>query len=499
MPTIIPVDRCQLTFMNSLDDMVAPDHPVRLIDALIDKIIEQDAAFFAHLAPQQSAGRRGYSSAALIKLYMYGYIHGISSSRKLQAEAGRNIEVIWLLAGLTPSYKTIADYRRDYPDQIQRVNQQIVRFLIDNNWIDGHRIGIDGTKLKAYTGWDMSDQKSLEQQLKKAHSQLEEWLTELVANDLAEELEEEDPDSGEPQPATEPQLMERIERLRTKIDRLEALKQELHQRGVKHISPADPEARLMRSARMGKHPAYNLQISVDSASKMIVTALATDHPTDFTQLTPMFWSSVNRLGKIPKEILADTGYADLGDVKTIEDQTSAKCYIPENDAPVKNRPIQFTYQPETDQYKCSEGKLLVAKTKGTYIKSKQAYKDMYQGIECTKCAVSEICTTTKDGIRHLAVFHGAKWRHNYAKRMASPYGIERIGERKALVEHIFGTLRYWMGHIPLKLRGLRKVQAEIDLYSGGYNLKRWISMECSFRELMMQITDWNTSSGFQPH
>lgn len=500
MPTIIPTDRSQMTFMNSLDDMVAPDHSVRLIDALIDRIIEQDEQFFAHLAPQQSPGRRGYSAAALIKLYMYGYIHGISSSRKLAAEAGRNIELIWLLSGLKPSYKTIADYRRDYPEQIRRVNQQIVRFLIDHNWIDGERLGIDGTKLKAYTGWDMVDQKSLDNQLEQARSRLDQWLEELVTNDLADELEEEgsDGDGGEPQLADESQLMDRIARLRAKIDRLEGLKQEMNRRGVTRISEADPDARLMRSARMGKHPGYNVQISVDSASRMIVAASATDQPADFEQLKPMFWSTVARLGKIPKEILADTGYADLGDVKTIEEQTTATCYIPENNTPVKNRPIGFTYHPELDQYTCSQGKPLVPKAKGRYVKGKGAYKDIYQGTECRGCAVVGDCTTAKSGIRRLAVYHGARWRHRYARRLASRYGKHRITDRKALVEHVFGTLRYWMGHIPLKLRGLRKVQTEIDLYSGGYNLKRWMSMECGFEKLMEQVTHWNPPLAHQP-
>lgn len=500
MPTIIPTDRNQLTFMSSLDDMVAPDHPVRLIDALIDRIIEQDEQFFDHLAPQQSAGRRGYSAAALIKLYMYGYIHQISSSRKLEAEAGRNIEVIWLLSGLKPSYKTIADYRRDYPDQIQRVNEQIVRFLADNGWIDGQRIGIDGTKLKAYTGWDMADQKSLEAQLDKARAQLDDWLGELVAGDLADELDGQDDEGDGPgsQPAGEAQVMERIARLRARIDRLEGLKEELSQRQVKRISPADPDARLMRSARMGKHPAYNLQISVDSASKMIVSASATDHPTDFEQLSPMFWSSVARLGKTPGEILADTGYADLGDVKAIEEQTTATCYIPENDAPVKNRKIQFTYRPDIDEYECSQGQPLVPIAKGRYNKAKQAYVDIYRGTTCTDCPVSGQCTSAKSGVRQLSVFHGAQWRHSYARRMASRYGKQRTAERKGLVEHVFGTLRYWMGQIPLKMRGLRKVQTEIDLYSGGYNLKRWITMEAGFEEMMGQVINWNPAPTLQP-
>lgn len=490
MPTIIPTDRSQLTFMNSLDDMVAPDHPVRLMDALIDKIIEQDTDFFNHLAPQSSVGRRGYSAAALIKLYMYGYIHGISSSRKLEAEATRNIEVIWLLSGLKPSYKTIADYRRDYPGQIQRVNEQIVRFLVDNGWIDGQRIGIDGTKLKAYTGWDMLDQQNLDKQLETSHQQLEGWLARMALNDLNDELDEGDHGEQDDRFGTESHVMEEIERLQQKIQRLEGLKQELGRQQTTRISPGDPDARLMRSAHMGKHPAYNLQISVDSASKMIVVASATDHPTDFEQLTPMFWSSVDRLGTVPGEVLGDTGYADLGDVQAIENQTTATCYIPENNTPVKNRTIQFTYRPQADQYECSQGQPLVPKVKGRFHKNKQAYVDIYQGTQCTECPVAGECTTAKSGIRQLRVYHGAEWRHGYAKRMASRYGKQRTDERKGLVEHVFGTLRYWMGQIPLKLRGLRKVQTEIDLYSGAYNLKRWTGMDVSFTKLMEEIKSW---------
>jgi transposase len=496
MPTIIPTDRSQLTFMTSLDDMVAPEHPVRLIDALIDKIIEQDSTFFDHLAPQSSVGRRGYSAAGLIKLYMYGYIHGISSSRKLETEATRNIEVIWLLSGLKPSYKTIADYRRDYPEQIRRVNEQIVRFLADNGWIDGQRIGIDGTKLKAYTGWDMADQTSLDKRLAVARQKLEGWLEELVANDLADELDEPDPDQDGG--SGDSQVMGRIARLREKIRRLEELQEELSRRQVKRISPADPDARLMKSARSGTYPAYNLQISVDSASKMIVAASATDHATDFEQLTPMFWSSADRLGKVPGEVLADTGYADLGDIKTIEEQTTAICYVPENNTPVKNRAIQFTYHPQDDQYECSQGNPLVAKAKGRYVKSKGAYVDIYGGTLCRECPVAGDCTSAKSGVKQLHVYHGAGWRHSYAMRMASRYGKQRTAERKSLVEHVFGTLRYWMGQIPLKLRGLRKVQTEIDLYSGAYNLKRWTSMDDSFQELMAAVIGWTPCPSRQP-
>lgn len=498
MPTIIPTDRSQLTFMNSLDDMVAPDHPVRLIDALIDKIIEQDTDFFDHLAPQSSVGRRGYSASALIKLYMYGYIHGISSSRKLAAEAGRNIEVIWLLSGLTPSYKTIADYRRDYPGQIQRVNEQIVRFLVDHGWIEGKRIGIDGTKLKAYTGWDMLEEQNLDKQLETSHQQLESWLARLALNDLRDELDEGEDADQDDRFGTESHIMEEIDRLQQKIRRLEGLKEELDHQQTTRISPADPDARLMRSARGGKYPAYNLQVAVDSAHKLIVVGAATREPTDFQLLEPMVWSSVGRLGNDPKEVLADTGYADLGDIQRIQTRSEIRCYIPENDTPQTNRPITFAYKADTDSFECSQGRVLEPVAKGVYNKTKDVVMDRYRGTECGDCPMASQCTSAKEGVRMLTVFHGAEWREQYSRQMASRYGKQRTAERKGLVEHVFGTLRYWMGQIPLKLRGLRKVQIEIDLVTAAYNLKRWSGMDCSFTELMEEVMDWNPCPSPQP-
>jgi len=487
MPTIIPTDRSQMTFMTSLDDMVTPDHPVRLIDALIDKIIAQDTEHFDHLAPQSSVGRRGYSAAALIKLYMYGYIHGISSSRKLEAEATRNIEVIWLLSGLTPSYKVIADYRRDYPGQIQRVNEQIVRFLADSGWISGERIAIDGTKLKAYTGWDMIDEERLDKQLANSHNQLEQWMKQLALNDLQDDVDEcdhDDPDRGDPS-----KILQRIDNLHEKIRRLEGLKEELERQGTTHISPADPEARLMKSARGGTYPAYNLQTAVDSAHKMIIVGAATQQATDFELLEPMVWAAAGRLGREPAEVLADKGYADLGDIQRIQNQGTIRCYVPENDAPKANRSITFDYMPETDTFECSQGRPLVPVAKGRYNKTKDVYMDRYRGTECTKCAVAGECTTAKDGVRTLTVFHGAEWRETYRRQLASRYGRERIAERKTLVEHPFGTLRYWMGQLPLKLRGLKKVQTEINLYTAGYNVKRWSGLG-GFKELMDQVNRW---------
>jgi len=497
MPYIKVPDRLQLTFMNKLDDLVAPDHPVRLLDAVVERIIAGDPDYFDHLAPDEGAGRRGYPAGCLIKLLLYGYIHRISSSRALAAEATRNIEVIWLLSSLAPSYKTIADYRKDYPDQIGRVNEAVVRFLIDGGWIEGQRVAVDGAKLKAYTGWDMSDAESLERQLQRAHGQLEDWLARLAANDLAEELADKQPDGEHEPPASEAEVMAEIGRLTGRIERLETLRDQLAESGATRISPADPQARLMRSGRKGKYPGYNLQAGVDGAHHMIVSARVTDQATDFEQLRPMHQAITDRLGATPAELLADTGYADLGDIKQIQTDTPTRCYIPENDRSVRNRKVQFTYEPATDRYRCSAGRTLAPVAKDRYSKAKEAWKDIYRGTDCGGCPLAGQCTKAADGVRQLTVFHGAAWREAYRRQLASRYGKARIAERKSIVEHVFGTLRYWMGQIPLKLRGLRKVQTEIDLYAGGYNLKRWFELG-PFRELMAEITGWQGSASLQP-
>lgn len=498
MPYIQVPNRQQLTFMNKLDDLVAPDHPVRLLDALIDRIIADDPAYFDHLAADEGAGRRGYPAGCLLKLFMYGYIHGTSSSRKLQAEPERNIEVIWLLSTLKPSYKTIADYRKDHPDQIGRVNQQVVRFLIDGGWIEGKRIALDGTKLKAYTGWDMPDAKSLEGRLEKAHRQLQGWLERLAENDAAEDAIEQPYHEGpEEEPRSAPEIMARIERLHQRIARLQAAKQRLEASGAKRLPLSDPEARPMRAAHGGKPPAYNLQVGMDGAYKMIVVGTLTNQAVDFEQLIPMHQAVSERLGHPPDELLADTGYADLGDIKHLQTETPTRCYIPENDAPVTGRSVQFRYEPAADRYRCSAGRTLEAIAKGRYRTDKDAYVDIYRGTDCLGCPMQEQCTSAADGVRQVQVFHGAAWRHQYARQLSSRYGTARVAERKGLVEHVFGTLRYWMGQIPLKLRGLDKVQTEINLYASGYNLKRWFGL-APFGELMAEINNWPGALTPQP-
>lgn len=495
MPTIKAPDRQQITFMNKLDDMIAPAHPVRLVDTIVDRIIGADPVFFDHLGADGTVGRGGFSAACLIKLLLYGYIEGISSSRRLQAEAKRNIELIWLLSDLQPSYKVIADYRKDYPEQIERVHRQMVQFLADTGHVDGKCVAVDGAKLKAYTGWDMPDEPSLDKRIGRAHSQLEQWMSKLAVNDAlddARELLDEQPGQ-----AGEPEIMEAIAELHEHINSLEAAKERLQESDAKRLPLSDPEARSMRASHGGYPPSYNLQAGVDSKHHMIVEAKATNAPNDIEQLTPMHQAIGNQLGKPPQELLADSGYAALADIKHIQTQTTTRCYIPENDRLVKNRPIQFSYESNRDQYRCSGGQVLEPITKNSYNKTKDAYIDIYRGTACQECPLQGKCTSAADGVRQIKVFHGAQWRDKYASQTGSRYGKSRIRDRKSIVEHVFGTLRYRMGQIPLVLRGLKKVQTEINLYATGYNIKRYCGL-APIKELIEEVRNWNPKLVPQP-
>ncbi|WP_205720025.1 transposase, partial [Fodinibius halophilus] len=352
----------------------------------------------------------------------------------------------------------------------------------------GQRVAIDGTKLKAYTGWDTPDEESLDKRLDRRREQLREWMDKLDRNDALEDARQ--LLEGQSEAMGEPEIMEKIAGLHEQIETLEAAKARLKASKAKRLSLSDPGARLMRAPRSGKQPSYNLQAAVDNKYKMIVAARMTNDPTDFEQLIPMHKAIRGQLGHVPDELLADTGYADLGDVKLIQTETSTRCYIPENDAPVTNRSVQFTYHPEEDRYRCSAGRWLEAKSKGRYRKSKDAYVDTYRGTSCRECPMQSECTSAADGVRNLTVFHGARWRAGYARQIGSRYGQARIKERKSIVEHVFGTLKHWMGKIPLKLRGLRKVQTEINLYAAAYNMKRYASLG-PIGEGIEEVASWN--------
>lgn len=475
MHFIEPDNRSQLTFLGKLDDLVAANHPVRLLDLLVDQIVNINLDRFSQKG-QVDIGRKAFHPGTLSKLYLYGYCNGISSSRKLEAECHRNIEIIWLLGNLKPDHKTISDYRKDHEEEIRFVTLEFRRFLKEKGYITGKTVSIDGTKIKANANRDMLSLERIENRLEDLQVKLDQYLKKLNANDLEEDLLDEmneftDEDSKE-------FLIAKIIQLQQQIEELSKHKEILVKQQIKTISPTDPDARLMKT-RDGRLPGFNAQVIVDGENKMIAVAEITNKQVEKDQLKPVIVQLEEQLQIIPSQVVADTGYYNIVQIQSLESNGETTCYIP----PVKLAReqsdqlfnISFTYDPEKRVYYCSQGKPLVLNGRDI-AQHNGRFSEKYIGTQCQDCPIKSQCTRSKTG-RFLSRYSDKPWVDDFKKRMKSPFALHMIQVRKELSEHVFGTIKVWMGKIPLLVRGLRKVQAEIDIYATSYNFKRLINLK----------------------
>jgi len=472
--------------MNSLDLSIAPDNPIRIIDVLVDKIYNSQRDKFTK-AKEENIGRPRYHDITFLKLYLYGYLNGISSSRKLESETKRNIEVKWLLGDLQPDHWVISNYRKENGDSIRHLTKSFRKFLRSTGYIDGKTVAIDGTKIKAYANKDMLTVKKIDKRLENLNKNIEEYLLRLQSNDTLESLEEElaIDDVGAD---INKILLDKYIVSQAKIEKLVEAKRFLEENNRSSVSLSDKEARLMKS-RDGFIPAYNVQSGVDSKYNMIADTEVTDEENDLNQLEPMVNSIEEEIGKKPEEVLADKGYYKPTKIEEVELDEKVKCYvaIPEE----KKEVSEFKYNKEKDEYICSEGNPLVLKQKNK--ERKNGYSDMYQGIECDGCKLRAECTKSKSG-RILYRPSNIEWVERYKKRMGEIFSKAKINKRKTIVEHPFGTLKYWMGKIPLLLRGKEKVSTEINIYSTAYNIKRLLNIEPydNIMELIIAY-DWKSA------
>jgi len=488
MQYIQPSDRQQYHLMSSLDDMVTAEHPVRIIDKIVDSIVASAKDKFDK--PRQTeTGRPKYQESTLIKLYLYGYFNGISSSRKLEAETYRNKEVIWLLGNLTPDHWTISNYRKESGENIKYVTKKFREFLKDNGYIKLKTVAIDGSKVKAYTNKDMLTVEKIDTKLKGIDKKVEEYLQRIVINDRRDELSDE-MDNGDDS-ASGRKYLDKIIELQKQVEELQRQKEILEKEGRKYISSSDPEARLMKS-RDGKIPGYNVQTAVDAENKMIADSEVVTEETDLRQLPVMIESIKEELAEVPEEILADRGYNNPDLIEAIEKkQTGIQIYTSQEKTSRDKEKIKFEYDVDKDEYKCSAGKRLILLSKNKV--KRNSFANVYRGKECTGCQLMSQCTKSKKG-RTVQRYINQNWRDEYKKRMQSETGKAKTSIRKTIVEHPFGTIKYLMGKIPLLLRGLKKVTTEINIYTTVYNLKRLFNIE-EFDSLMIKIENykWKTA------
>lgn len=488
MSYIIPCSRVQLMLPSSIDEYVSADNIVRFIDAFVDKFISSFPVSLSEKG-KSDEGRPCYSPNCLCKLLIYGYLNSISSSRKLENETKRNMEAIWLMHNLHPDHWTIANFRKENTNLIKEITVGFRRFLKDSGYIQGKSVSTDGSKIKAYASRDTLSMKLIEKKLSQAEKEIERYLDQLNTNDTLENEQEQILSHSE-------ELRKKIIDLQSEVEKLESQKRLLETLGCESLAPADPSAKVMKT-KDGFLPAYNVQSTVDNASHFITSCEVTDYPNDFHSLEENINTLKEQLDIIPETCLADGGYANEEQIQSLEKQ-GIECVVPfaaeaESKKVQKENGITFTYNQEADNFTCSQGKILTLV--GKRCKKRNHFYNKYQCNQCAQCPLMQYCTTSKTG-RIIYRRIDGEWLKAHKEKSKTKEFREKFKQRKCVVEHPFGTMKYYMGQIPILLRGKEKVQVEMDLYSTAYNLTRLKSVEKNVSILLEKLAKWAPFSAF---
>jgi transposase len=468
------VDRAQaLLLPETIEDYVAAENPVRFIDAFVASLDLHALGFAKAIAAY--TGRPAYEPGTLLRLYLYGYLHRLRSSRQLEKECHRNLELIWLLRRLAPDHKTIADFRRDHRAGFKLVHRQFHLLCHKLKLFDGELVALDGTKLAAVNARDRNfNEKKLEELLARADARLAAYLQQLDAGDTAEAQEEK---------LTRAELEKKIAALREKKDWHEELLARLEEEEVKQLSTTDEDARKMHAAQ-GTVIGYNAQSAVDSKHKLIVAEDVTNEGTDVQQLAAVAAEAKETLAVEQLEVVADPGYYNHAEVSRCVEKNITP-YIRKADTSANSArglyaKKDFTYDAEKDVYRCPAGVELTHRFNTYELGRSLRY---YRTSACAPCPRKEKCTRNQS--RTITREEDEGLMEAMAARVAAH--PEKMRLRKGLVEHPFGTIKRWFGYTYFLVKGLEKVRAEWTLMTLCYNLKRVLNL-VNFGELMKAVS-----------
>ena len=449
----------------ALEDYVGPDNPVRFLDAFVSALDLRAAGFHFPKADPQGRGRPAYAPADLLKLYLYGYLQQLRSSRRLETECHRNLEVLWLLRQLAPDFKTIADFRKDNAAAFKAVVREFTRLCRQLDLFGGQLLAIDGTKIKAVNAADKNwSQTKLDKQAAQVEARLAEYLQALAQADA--------------QPATAPRAASAAE-LQTKIAQLQARQTQIQERlqtlkttGETQLSQTDPDSRTMKSH--GHHVVgYNVQGCVDAKHHLLAVTEVTNTAADQGQLAPVAQAAKAELAIKQAQVAADGGYYKSQDIKACQEM-GLEPHLPA----VENSPSEraglygkgdFRYDAAREVYHCPGGAEL-SRRRQTEDKGKVMFSYDHPKA-CAVCALKARCT--KADYRTVS-----RWEHEASlERMAAAVAAQPaiLAARKTLIEHCWGTLK-WLLPGGFLVRGKIKVGAEVSLAHFGYNLKRALAV-----------------------
>jgi transposase len=464
MPHITGRDRSQtLLLPEAVDDYVGPDNPVRFIDAFVNEL-DLAAAGFARVSPEVT-GRPGYAPADLLKLYIYGYLSRIRSSRRLEAETHRNVEVIWLLRHLKPDFKTIADFRRDNSRAFRQVFREFVLLCRQLDLFGRELLAVDGTRIKAVNNKDRNfTRATLTDFIKAADAKLEDYLQRLDSSDAAE--------SDRPGSRLK-DLPAKIAAIEAQRERHKAMLAELNRTGESQISLTDPDSRAM-AAHTHVGVGYNVQIAVDAKHKLIVEQQVTNQVLDLGLLTQTAEPAKEILGVKRIAVVADRGYFKIDDIDACE-KAGMDPYVPrpQRGASVRAglfRKDEFRYDAESDTLLCPAGQRL---RPYAWTVQRGLQRTNYANRQaCRECSLRPRCTVNT--YRNVTRFENEAVLDRMEARMARRPDI--LSRRRELVEHPFGSVKQWMNQGAFLMRGLAKVRGEFSLTALAYNLRRALNI-----------------------
>ena len=456
--------RTQATlFPEVLDDFVSEDNPVRIVDAFVNELDLQELGF--ERVQAKSKGRPGYHPAILLKLYIYGYLNRIQSSRRLETEANRNLELMWLLERLAPDFKTIADFRRDNGDGIKLACRHFVILCRELNMFSEGVVAIDGSKFKAVNS------KTNNYTSKKAND----LITRVEAKISKYLLELDEVDRKEVPDNRVKMVKDKLAWFKKRLGELQEMKRVVEAHPDKQVSLTDPDARLLKTRNMERQVCYNIQSAVDTKHHLIVChdVSNTNDRGELARMTKLTQETLNR-----KDItsLADKGYYSRQDIKATLD-LGAETLVPKTDTSGSERKgifnrSKFKYVPTKDIYICPAGEEMINRTRT--VEDGLELDVYFNHNACKECKIRNQCTTSKREPRRMR-----RWIHEaeveaMLERLANAPETPVI--RKQTVEHPFGTIKMWMGATHFLTRRFKNVSTEMSLHILAYNMKRMMAI-----------------------
>ncbi len=466
-----------ILFPDTIEDYVPCDAPVRVYDAFIDALDLEGLGF--RTVPLPNGGANEYHPKDMLKLLLYGPSYGVRSSRKLERACHDNLSFIWLMKGMKPDYRTVARFRAKNKDEIKKILKQCVKMCIKMDMIEGNVLFVDGSKVRANASINKSwDKKRCEKYIKRIEEKIDQLMDECEQADQQEEDQE-----------SLVQLKKKIQDKEALVDQIKGALKDIESGDKKSVNTTDEDS-VKAKSRQGSHASYNVQNTVDQKHGLIVNSECVSQSNDYDQLNRQVNSATENIGHLPKTVCADAGYADVDDLKKIDDAINV--VVPSKKQAQEKKGFkevsafdrsQFTYHENMDEYECPAGERLTNRGNGNG-KYDTTYRT--QGGICRACRHFGECTKSKKLGRKIMRSKNEKHRKILEENYLKEENQQIYALRKQTVEHPFGHLKKNLGVHQFLLRGKAKVDAEIAILSTCFNLRRLITI-MGIQELITKL------------